>query len=49
MSGQPCGTVEEATEEEETDEEATEEDCYILPLTGLNDFVFTGLINDQKL
>ena len=31
-----------------TDEEATDEDCHILPLTGLNAFVYTGL-NAQKL
>ena len=36
--GQPCGT----------DEEATGEECHILPLTGLNAFVYTGL-NAQKL
>ena len=50
MSGQPCGTDkeatdeeathEEATNEEATDEEATDEDCHILPLTGLNAFVY---------
>ena len=43
LSGQPCGTDEEAT-----DEEAPGEDCHILPLTGLNAFVYTGL-NAQKL
>ena len=48
MSGQPCETDEEATDEEATDEEATVEDCHILPLTGLNAFVYTGL-NAQKL
>ena len=41
-------TDEEATDEEATDEEATDEDCHILPLTGLNAFVYTGL-NAQKL
>ena len=30
LSGQPCGTY----------EEATDEDCHILPLTGLNAFVY---------
>ena len=30
------------------DEEATDEDCHILPQTGLNAFVYTGL-NAQKL
>ena len=30
------------------DEEAMDEDCHILPLTGLNAFVYTGL-NVQKL
>ena len=45
MSGQPCGTDEEATDEEAadekpTDEKATDEDCHILPLTGLNAFVY---------
>ena len=39
---------EEATSEEATDEEATDEDCHILPLTGLNAFVYTGL-NAQNL
>ena len=43
LSAQPCGTDEEAT-----DEEATDEDCYILPLTGLNAFVYTGF-NAEKL
>ena len=41
-------TDEEATDEEAMDEEATDEDCHILPLTGLNAFVYTGL-NAQKL
>ena len=36
-------TDEEATDEEETYEEETDEDCHILPLTGLNAFVYTGL------
>ena len=35
-------------DEEATDEMSTDEDCHILPLTGLNAFVYTGL-NDQKL
>ena len=39
-----CSTA----DEEATDEEATDEDCHILPLTGLNAFVYTGL-NAQKL
>ena len=43
LCGQHCGTDEEATEEE-----ATDEHCHILPLTGLNAFVYTGL-NAQKL
>ena len=43
LSGQACGTNEEAT-----DEEATDDDGHILPLTGLNAFVYTGL-NAQKL
>ena len=30
-------------DEEATEEEATDEDCHILPLTGLNAFVYTGL------
>ena len=34
-------TDEEATDEEATNEEATDEDCHILPLTGLNAFVYT--------
>ena len=34
--------------EEATDEEATDIDCHILPLTGTNAFVYTGL-NAQKL
>ena len=41
-------TDEEAMDEEATDEEAMDEDCHILPLTGLNAFVYTGL-NAQKL
>ena len=41
-------TDEEATDEEAMGEEATDEDCHILPLTGLNAFVYTGL-NAQKL
>ena len=41
-------TDEEAMDEEATDEEATDEDCHILPLNGLNAFVYTGL-NAQKL
>ena len=54
LSGQPCGTDEEATDEEATGEETTDEDYHILPLTGLkfklklNAFVYTGL-NGQKL
>ena len=40
--------AEEATDEGATYEEATDEDCHILPLTGLNAFVYTGL-NAQKL
>ena len=39
---------EEATDEEASDKEATDEDCHILPQTGLNAFVYTGL-NAQKL
>ena len=39
---------EEATDEEATVEVATDEDCNILPMTGLNAFVYTGL-NAQKL
>ena len=40
---------EKATDEEgATYEDATDEDCHILPLTGLNAFVYTGL-NAQKL
>ena len=35
-------TYEEATDEEATDEEATDDDGHILPLTGLNAFVYTG-------
>ena len=31
-----------------SDEEATDEDCHILPMTGLNAFVYTGL-NAQKV
>ena len=41
-------TNEEATDEEAMDKEATDEDCHILPLTGLNAFVYTCL-NAQKL
>ena len=41
-------TDEEAADEGATYEEATDEDCHILPLTGLNAFVYTGL-NAQKL
>ena len=53
LTSQPCGTDEEATDEtatdeEETDEEATDEDIHILPLSGLNAFVCSGL-NAQKL
>ena len=33
-------TNEEATDEEATDEEEMDEDCHILPLTGLNAFVY---------
>ena len=33
-------TDEEATDEEATDEGATDKDCLILPLTGINAFVY---------